>query len=122
MKDVEDYCPYDKKDWRKWLELNHNKKDAVWLIFYKKKSPNYNLGWSEAVDEAICFGWIDSTKKTIDAERFIQYFSKRKPNSIWSKVNKDKVAYLTSKKLIKKLGINLLKLQKKMALGLYLMK
>ncbi len=63
MKEVEDYCPNDKKDWRKWLELNHTKKDAVWLIFYKKKSPNHNLGWSESVDEALCFGWIDSTKK-----------------------------------------------------------
>ncbi|MFT5778709.1 MAG: hypothetical protein ACI837_001665 [Crocinitomicaceae bacterium] len=50
MKDVEDYCPFDKKDWRKWLELNHNKEDAIWLIFYKKKSPNHNLSWSESVD------------------------------------------------------------------------
>ena len=43
MKDVEDYCPANKQDWRKWLALNHIKKDAVWLIFYKKKSPNHNL-------------------------------------------------------------------------------
>ena len=47
MKIVEDYCPYDKKDWRKWLELNHKKKDAVWLILYKKKSPDHNLSWSD---------------------------------------------------------------------------
>ncbi|WP_111710369.1 YdeI/OmpD-associated family protein [Lutibacter citreus] len=104
MKDVEEHCPYDKKEWRKWLELNHNKNDAVWLILYKKKSSNHNLSWSESVDEALCFGWIDSTKKTIDKERYIQYFSKRKPNSIWSKVNKDKVEYLTSKNLIREAG------------------
>ncbi|PCJ64881.1 MAG: hypothetical protein COA58_11445 [Bacteroidetes bacterium] len=104
MNDVEDYCPYDKQDWRKWLELNHNKKESVWLIFYKKKSPNYNLSWSDSVDEALCFGWIDSTKKTIDKERYMQYFSRRKPNSIWSKINKDKVDYLTSENLMQEAG------------------
>ena len=81
MKDVEEFCPSDKKDWRDWLELNHGKKDAVWLIFFKKKSPNYNLSWSESVDEALCFGWIDSTKKGIDNEKYRQYFCKRKPKS-----------------------------------------
>ena len=80
MKDIEDYCPSDKQDWRKWLDLNHKKKKAVWLIFYKKKSPNYNLSWSDAVDKALCFGWIDSIKKTIDTEKYIQYFSRRKLN------------------------------------------
>lgn len=53
-----------------------------------------SLSWSEAVDEALCFGWIDSTKKTIDKERYRQYFTKRKPSSTWSKVNKEKVARL----------------------------
>jgi uncharacterized protein YdeI (YjbR/CyaY-like superfamily) len=112
MKDVEDYCPYDKKDWRKWLELNHNKKEAVWLIFYKKKSPNYNLSWSDSVDEALCFGWIDSTKKTIDKDRYMQYFSRRKPNSIWSKINKDKVDYLASENLIQEAGYNTIEIAK----------
>lgn len=46
MKDAEEYCPSHPKDWRKWLELNHNKEEGVWLIFDKKKSPNYNLSWS----------------------------------------------------------------------------
>lgn len=89
MKDIEDYCPKDQKDWRKWLEVNHNNKDAIWLIFYKKKSPKYNLSWSESVDEALCFGWIDSTKRTIDSETYKQYFTKRKEKSNWSKINKD---------------------------------
>ncbi len=112
MKDVEDYCPYDKKEWRKWLELNHNKKEAVWLIFYKKKSPNYNLSWSDSVDEALCFGWIDSTKKTIDKERYMQYFSRRKPNSIWSKINKDKVDYLNSENLMQEAGYKTIEIAK----------
>lgn len=104
MKDVEKYCPTNKQDWRKWLELNHKKKDAIWLIFYKKKSPNYNLSWSESVDEALCFGWIDSTKKSIDNEKYIQYFCKRKPKSNWSKVNKDKVKILAEEGLMKEAG------------------
>jgi len=75
------FCPSNKEAWRIWLEKNHKTKDSVWLIFYKKKSPNPNLSWSEAVDEALCFGWIDSVKKTIDSESYKQYFSKRKAKS-----------------------------------------
>ena len=96
MKDVEDYCPYDKKDWRKWLELNHNKKEAVWLIFYKKKSPNYNLSWSESVDEALCFGWIDTIVKRLDENKYFRNFTKRNENSRWSE---NTLSY--AKKLIK---------------------
>lgn len=81
MHNVEDYCPNDNNQWRKWLELNHKKKDAVWLAFYKKKSPKYNLSWSESDDEALCFGWIDSTKRTIDNDSCKQYFSERKAKS-----------------------------------------
>lgn len=113
MKDMEEYCPKDKKDWRKWLELNHNKKEAVWLIFYKKKSSNFNLDWSESVDEALCFGWIDSVKKTIDKEKYRQYFSKRKANGTWSKINKDKVDYLASKNLMQEAGYKTIKTAKK---------
>ena len=112
MKDVEDYCPNDKQDWRKWLELNHKKEDAVWLIFYKKKSPNYNLSWSESVDEALCFGWIDSTKKTIDSEKYKQYFSKRKAKSNWSKINKDKVKTLIDQGLMEKEGYKSIEIAK----------
>jgi len=112
MKDVEDYCPSDKQDWRKWLELNHNKKEAVWLIFYKKKSPNYNLNWSESVDEALCFGWIDSTKKTIDNEKYIQYFSRRKAKSNWSKINKEKVRILIEQELMKEEGYKSIEIAK----------
>jgi len=112
MKDVEDYCPHDKKDWRKWLKLNHKKIDAVWLIFYKKKSLNHNLDWSESVDEALCFGWIDSTKRTIDSERYKQYFSKRKAKSNWSKINKDKVKTLIDQGLMEEEGFKSIEIAK----------
>lgn len=113
MKDVESYCPSDKQDWRKWLELNHKNKEAVWLIFYKKKSPNYNISWSDSVDEALCFGWIDSVKKTIDTEKYKQYFSKRKAKSNWSKVNKDKVKTLIEQGLMKEEGYKSIEIAKK---------
>ncbi|MFK7923103.1 MAG: YdeI family protein [Bacteroidia bacterium] len=112
MKDVEDYCPCDKQDWRKWLESNHKKKEAVWLIFYKKKSPNYNLSWSESVDEALCFGWIDSTKRTIDSEKYKQYFSKRKAKSNWSKINKNKVETLIGQGLMAEEGYKSIEIAK----------
>jgi len=98
------YCPTNKEDWRNWLKKNHLIKDSIWLIFYKKKSPNPNLSWSEAVDEALCFGWIDSTKKAIDSEKYKQYFCKRKPKSNWSKINKDKVKVLIKQGLMEERG------------------
>ena len=104
MKDAEDYCPNNKNEWREWLSVNHIETDAVWLIFYKKSSPNYNLSWSDSVDEALCFGWIDSTKRTIDHETFKQYFCKRKAKSNWSKVNKNKVENLIDQGLMEKAG------------------
>ena len=104
MKDAEEYSPTSQKDWRTWLQSNHQNKDAVWLIFYKKSSPKYNLSWSESVDEALCFGWIDSTKRPIDNEQYKQYFSKRKAKSNWSKINKDKVQALIDQGLMQEAG------------------
>lgn len=112
MKDVEEYCPSDKEDWRRWLELNHNNKDAVWVIFYKKSSLNHNLSWSESVDEALCFGWIDSTKRSIDSEKYKQYFSKRKAKSNWSKINKEKVKTLIDLGVMKEDGYKSIKTAK----------
>jgi uncharacterized protein YdeI (YjbR/CyaY-like superfamily) len=112
MKEVEDYCPFDKKDWRRWLELNHNKKEGVWLIFHKTKSPNYNLSWSESVDEVLCFGWIDSTKKAIDSTKYRQYFTKRKAKSNWSKINKDKVKTLIDQGLMEEAGYKSIEIAK----------
>jgi len=112
MKEAEEICPKNKNEWRKWLELNHIKKDAVWLIFYKKTSPKYNLSWSESVDESLCFGWIDSTKKTIDTERYKQYFTKRKAKSNWSKINKEKVKNLIDKGLMTEAGLKSIEIAK----------
>lgn len=112
MKNIEDYCPNNKKEWRGWLELNHEKRDAVWVVFYKKKSIDHNLSWSDAVDEALCFGWIDSTKKRIDDERFRQYFTKRKAKSNWSRINKEKVKALIGEGLMRAKGFESIEVAK----------
>ncbi|OHX65425.1 YdeI/OmpD-associated family protein [Flammeovirga pacifica] len=112
MKNTKEINIKNRQEWREWLELNHSKKDAVWLIFYKKSSSNFNLSWSESVDESLCFGWIDSTKKTIDNERFKQYFSKRKPKSNWSRVNKEKVKNLIEQGLMRDAGFKSISIAK----------
>lgn len=104
MKEAEHIYPKTPKEWRSWLQKNHIGKDAVWVIFYKKSSGKPTLSWSEAVDEALCFGWIDSIKKTLDDERSIQFFSKRKAKSTWSKINKAKVERLIEEGLMMPAG------------------
>ena len=76
-------------EWRSWLEKNHTILTEVWLIHYKKSSRNKSLNHFDAVEEALCFGWIDSKLKKIDEERFILKYSPRKSQSVWSKINKE---------------------------------
>ncbi len=92
--EIETFYPSTTADWREWLQENHLSKQSIWLIYYKKKSKIPSISWSEAVDEALCFGWIDSTARPIDEEKYMQFFTKRKAKSVWSKVNKDKVEKL----------------------------
>lgn len=111
--ELETYTPTSQEDWRKWLEENHQSKQSIWLIYYTKKSDNPSLTWREAVDEALCFGWIDSTQKKIDEFSFMQFFSKRKPKSIWSKINKDKVQELIDHNKMTKAGFESVEVTKK---------
>jgi uncharacterized protein YdeI (YjbR/CyaY-like superfamily) len=76
------------EDWRAWLTLNHKGKRCVWLIFFKKSSGKNGLTLAEAVEEAICFGWIDGQLRRVDEERFMVRFSPRKDGSVWSQINK----------------------------------
>lgn len=111
--EIEQCCPANQLEWRKWLQKNHSKKQSVWLIYYKKSSGRSTMSWSDAVDEALCFGWIDSTRKTLDAERFLQFFTKRKPKSVWSKINKEKVKRLEKEGLMGKAGLESIETAKK---------
>jgi len=108
----ETFCPSSQEDWRNWLEEHHQTKSSVWLIYYRKSTNIPSLSWGEAVDEALCFGWIDSTKKTIDEERYMQYFTKRKPKSNWSKVNKDKIEKLIQNGHMREAGFESIEIAK----------
>jgi len=77
-----------RKEWRMWLEDNHSSEKEIWTIIHKKKSGKKGLKYLEAVEEAICLGWIDSKMQSIDEFRFRLRFSPRKKNSIWSKKRK----------------------------------
>ena len=101
------------KEWRKWLEKNHRSEKAVWLIFYKKGSGKQSTNYAEALEEALCFGWIDSKANKRDDESYYQYFAKRRPRSNWSKVNKEKVAKLIEKELMTPAGFESIETAKK---------
>lgn len=81
-------------EWRAWLEKNHETSLGIYLIFYKVSSAKESMRWEEAVKVALCFGWIDSTVKKLDHERRRQYFCKRNPKSVWSKLNKTYIVEL----------------------------
>ena len=102
--DKETFYPKSQKDWREWLEKNHDSKQSIWLVCYKKQANKPTINWSDAVDEALCFGWIDSTRKSVGDDMFIQFFTRRKPNSAWSKINKAKVERLIKDGLMQKAG------------------
>jgi uncharacterized protein YdeI (YjbR/CyaY-like superfamily) len=80
------YCA-TREEWRAWLEENHDKNKGIWLIYYKKGSGRPRVPYDDAVEEALCFGWIDSTVKRIDEGKYAQRFTPRKPDSGWSEVN-----------------------------------
>jgi uncharacterized protein YdeI (YjbR/CyaY-like superfamily) len=111
-KDIDLICPSKQSEWRNWLEQNHATASAVWLVYFKKQSGKNTISWSQAVDEAICFGWIDSTAKPIDDETYKQLFTKRNPKSAWSKINKDKVARLIEAELIAPSGLKAIEIAK----------
>lgn len=112
MKETEIFYPTIQTDWKKWLEKNHLSKQSVWLVFYAKSSEKPSITWSEAVDIALCFGWIDSKKIKIDKETSHQFFSKRKPNSTWSKINKEKVRQLIDNGLMTQAGLDSIEIAK----------
>ncbi len=92
--EVKTFYPKTNKAWRDWLEKNHVTETSIWLIYYKIKSNMPTVKYTDAVDIALCFGWIDSKQLPLDDEKYMQYFCKRKPKSVWSKVNKAKVERL----------------------------
>ncbi len=97
--------PGTRQAWREWLAENHAASPGVWLVFDKKGSGRRDLVYAEAVEEALCFGWIDSRPNKIDEHRYKQLYSPRKPKSAWSKLNKQRVEKLIDQGLMTPAGL-----------------
>jgi len=94
-----------RSEWRDWLSANHKTEKEIWLIGYPKKSGKPSLPYNDAVEEALCFGWIDSTIKKVDAERNAQRYTPRRPNSPLSEMNKERVRRLIDAGLMTPAGL-----------------
>jgi uncharacterized protein YdeI (YjbR/CyaY-like superfamily) len=92
-------------EWRAWLQKNHAKQSEVLVGFYKKASGRPTMTWSEAVDQALCFGWIDGVRRSIDEKSYANRFTPRRPDSNWSAVNIKKVEQLTRQGLMHPAGL-----------------
>ena len=99
-------------DFRKWLQKNHRKASELFVGFYKVQSGKPSMTWSQSVDQAICFGWIDGVRKSIDKDSYFIRFTPRKPTSIWSAINIKKVEELTKKGLMQPAGLASFKFKK----------
>jgi uncharacterized protein YdeI (YjbR/CyaY-like superfamily) len=86
--------PTTRAEWRAWLEANHARPEGVWMVSWKRATGRPRVEYEEAVEEALCFGWIDAIAKTLDEERAMQWFAPRKPGSGWSATNKRRIERL----------------------------
>lgn len=91
--------------WRSWLVRNHENQGGIWLQIFKKASGVATVTYAQALDEALCFGWIDGQKKRYDDQSFLQKFTPRRPRSVWSKRNREHVARLTKEKRMTPTGL-----------------
>lgn len=106
------YVP-NRKEWRKWLKDNHGIVREVWLIYYKRHSGKQRIPYDDAVEEALCFGWIDSTIKRIDDEKYCQKFTPRNDKSNWSEHNKRRVIKMIKQGKMTKAGMEKITAAKK---------
>ena len=97
--------PFDRAAWRAWLIANHERSRGVYLASWKRATGRTNVSYVEAVEEALCVGWVDSTQRQLDDERTIQWFSPRKPGSGWARTNKERVERLTAAGLMLPAGL-----------------
>ena len=96
----------NRKAWRRWLSQHHATAKEIWLIYYKKQSGKLRLPYNDAVEEALCYGWIDSIMKPIDGEKYAQRFSPRRPKAQWSAMNIERLRRLMRQKKVTKAGLD----------------
>ena len=100
LESLEQVYVADRAAWRRWLAKHHARSPGIWLVFDKKSSRHDRLAYADAVEEALCFGWIDSTVRTLDDARYVQLMAPRKPKSTWSRTNKERVERLIAQGLM----------------------
>jgi len=96
----------DRKLWRLWLAKNHAKEKEIWLVYYRKSSGKPRIPYNDAVEEALCYGWIDGIVKRVDNDRFAQRFTPRRPESQVSEMNKERIRRLIKEKKMTPIGLN----------------
>lgn len=95
----------NRKEWRSWLAKNHRTAPDIWLIYYKKDSGKVRIDYSHAVEEALCYGWIDSIAKSRDTESWVQRFTPRRPKSVLSELNKERMRKMIKAKKMRRAGL-----------------
>lgn len=98
------FTPKNRNQWRTWLQKNHAAETEVWLVFLKQHTGKSNVSYNDAVEEALCFGWIDGVKRSIDNERYMHRFSPRKAKSKWSDLNRDRARRMLKSRLMAPAG------------------
>ena len=99
-------------EWQEWLHNNHSNTKGIYLIFYKVTHENESMRWEEAVKVALCYGWIDSTVKSLGEGKRRQYFTSRNPKSVWSALNKRYILELTESNLMHRAGLQIIEIGK----------
>jgi uncharacterized protein YdeI (YjbR/CyaY-like superfamily) len=94
-----------RRAWRNWLQKNHASESEVWLVFHKRHTDETSILYSDAIDEALCFGWVDSLVKRLDEDRYARKFTPRKPDSRWSTINRRRYAELKAAGLLARAGL-----------------
>ncbi len=102
-----------RQQWRKWLEENHVTQNEIWLIYYKKHTGKPRISYEDAVEEAICFGWIDSLIKRIDDEKYMQKYTPRNDNSVWSEINRKRAEKMIEERKMTPAGLKKIDAAKK---------
>jgi uncharacterized protein YdeI (YjbR/CyaY-like superfamily) len=105
--------PRTRNAWRQWLETNHAVAPGIWMIYFKKKSSKRKFEYAEAVEEALCFGWIDSAPRKLDDQRAMLKFTPRKSKSGWSQLNKKRIEKLSKEGLMTAAGLTKVEQAKK---------
>ncbi len=109
MPEEKSFFASSRDEWHKWLLENHDKETIVWLIYYKKKSGKPGVSYEDAVQEALCFGWIDSIVKSLDDDRYMRKFTRRKEGSNWSDSNKARIKHLLKEGRMQEAGLRTIK-------------